>query len=88
MKSNNFKTESCLDEYQNAINYKDFYKLYLYKRLHRDVLKKIISISLKNPLTFNVTYNFLNSIIKRNDIETLKLIYNIYLYYNDIETLN
>ena len=45
-------------------------------------------MSLENPLIFNVTNYFLILIIEHNDIETLKLIYNIYLYYNDIETLN
>jgi len=55
------------------------YELYLRYRLHRNVLKKIIFMSLETPRMFNVTNDFLNLIIKRNDIETLKLIFQ-YLY--------
>ena len=61
------------------------YELYLRYRLHRNVLKKIIFMSLETPRMFNVTNDFLNLIIKRNDIETLKLIFQyLYIYNNDL----
>ena len=41
-------------------------------------------MSLENPLIFNVTNYFLILIIEHNDIETLKLIFNFYLYNNDL----
>ena len=60
------------------------YKLFKNGRLNYKSLKNVLFISLKDPSTFRFTSNFLGIIIKQEDIRSLQLILNNYIYKNDL----
>jgi len=61
-----------------------FYKLFEEGRLNYKSLKYVLFISLEDPTTFKFTSDFLDILIEKEDIKSLQLILNNYIYKNDL----
>jgi len=60
------------------------YKLFEDGILNYKSLKNVLFLSLEDPTTFKFTSDFLGIIIKQEDIRSLQLILNNYIYKNDL----
>ena len=60
------------------------YNLFEGGRLNYKSLKNILFISLEDPTSFKITSKFLRKIIEQEDIRSLQLILNNYIYKNDL----
>jgi len=69
----------CLDKKKDIL-----YDLYKDGRLNYENLKNILFILLEDHTIFKITSTFLGTIIKQEDIKSLQLILNNYIYKNDL----